>query len=141
MRVVSALIAGVVLVALTGGAGAVKASAAGVQASAATVKITKKEWGLTLSRQRVPAGKVTFVVRNIGKLDHEFVVIRTNRLAKALPVEQGRAVETGRKGRIAKFGPGQTRRLILTLRPGKYVLICNLPAHYKAGQLASFRVV
>ncbi len=65
----------------------------------------------------------------------------SDRLAKALAVEQGRAVETGRKGRIAKFGPGQTRRLILTLRPGKYVLICNLPAHYKAGQFASFRVI
>ena len=36
--------------------------------------------------------------------------------------------------------PGQTRTLTLKLTPGHYVLLCNLPAHYKAGQHADFTV-
>ena len=35
---------------------------------------------------------------------------------------------------------GQTRRLALTLNAGRYVLICNVPGHYKAGMFVGFRV-
>ena len=37
-------------------------------------------------------------------------------------------------------GPFLTKMLTLTLKPGHYVLICNLPAHYKAGQHVDFTV-
>ena len=89
---------------------------------------------------KVAAGKVTFVVRDVGHLKHEFVVIKTKRAASKLPVKGTRAVETGRVGKIAAFGPGQTKKLTLTLKPGHYALICNLPAHYKTGQHVDFTV-
>lgn len=35
--------------------------------------------------------------------------------------------------------PGHTGYLTLTLRPGRYVLACDLPGHYEAGQYADIR--
>ncbi len=48
------------------GAGAVEASAAGLSASPAKVKVTLIDFKLTPSVKRVAAGKVTFVVPNAG---------------------------------------------------------------------------
>lgn len=107
---------------------------------ASSVSVVLKEWTLKASAQRVPAGKVTFVVRNAGKMKHEFVVVRTDAAPNALPVKGAQASEAGTKGEIKAFGPGGTKRLTLTLAPGKYVLICNLPGHYKAGQRLAFVV-
>jgi hypothetical protein len=45
------------------------------------------------SAKSVPAGTVTFVVRNVGTVEHEMVVIRRD--AGALPVHAYRASETG----------------------------------------------
>jgi uncharacterized cupredoxin-like copper-binding protein len=105
-----------------------------------TVKVSEKEWGMPAVPAKVAHGKVTFVVRDVGHLKHEFVVIKTKRSAGKLPVKGARAVETGRVGKIKAFGPGQTRKLTLTLKPGHYALICNLAAHYKAGQHTDFTV-
>lgn len=131
-----------VFAAVVVGALAVAGAALGVQraASAKTVKVTEKEWGVPAVPAKVAHGKVTFVVRNVGKLKHEFVVIKTKRAAAKLPVKGAKAVETGRVGKIPEFRPGQTRRLTLTLKAGHYALICNLPAHYKAGQRSDFAV-
>ena len=130
-----------VLVALAAAAAyAVKASAVASRASNATVKVTMVEWKMTLSAPQATAGKVTFVVRNAGKKKHEFVVIRTNLAPNALLVTGGKASEKGSQGEIEEFGAGLTKKLTLTLKPGKYVLICNLLRHYKRGQFAGFRV-
>jgi uncharacterized cupredoxin-like copper-binding protein len=88
----------------------------------------------------VRAGRITFAVRNDGSLPHEFVVLRTDRPAKGLPVRGGKAVEQGRRGRLSQIAISGSRRLTLSLRPGRYVLICNLLGHYQAGQAAALRV-
>ena len=116
------------------------APAAPAQVKAATVRGTLKEWGLTVSPAKVTAGKVTFVVRNIGKKKHEFVVIKTNKAANALPMEGREASEKGAVDEIGEIAPGATERLTINLKKGKYVLICNLPGHYKRGQYAGFTV-
>jgi len=138
VRTKAAVIAVVLAAALA--VGAVGALAAGSQATAKTVKVTLNEWKVIPSVARVPAGKVTFVVRNKGHIEHEFVVIKTNKAPKALPMKGSQASEAGGKGEIEEFGPGLTKRLTLKLKAGNYVLICNLPGHYKAGQYAAFRV-
>ena len=129
----------VALAAVAAAAGAVEAWAVGSNKSDTTVKATMVEWKMTLSTKQVPAGKVTFVVRNAGFKKHEFVVIRTNRAPNALPVTDGKASEAGSQGEIEEFGPG-TKKLTLSLKPGKYVLICNLLRHYKRGQFAGLSV-
>ena len=135
---VAALVTAVM--AVGGGVAAVQASAFGSHAGDATVKATLIEWKMTLSAKQVPAGKVTFVVHNAGLKEHEFVVIRTNRAPNALPVKAYKASEVGSQGEIGEFGAGLTKKLTLTLKPGKYVLICNIAKHYGRGQRAGLVV-
>ena len=104
------------------------------------VKVLLSEWKLAPSAQGVAAGKVTFQVKNTGKLVHEFVVMRTDSHHHLLKVKGGKAVEKAVQGEIPKVAPGQTRSLTLSLKPGRYVLICNLLGHYKAGQYAALKV-
>jgi uncharacterized cupredoxin-like copper-binding protein len=133
----------VLLAALSIAIGAVAAPAGGLRQAAARVKVTLgqpgKEFSLVPSPTSAKAGKVTFVVTNKGKMEHEFVVIKTNKAPGKLPMEGDEASEKGAVGEIGSVKPGQTRRVTLTLKAGKHVLICNLPGHYKAGQYAGFR--
>jgi uncharacterized cupredoxin-like copper-binding protein len=125
----------VVAVLTAGGVGAALA-----MQSSATTKVTEKEWGVAPLPAKVKAGKVTFSVKNIGHLNHEFLVIKTTKAANKLPTKGAVAVVTGQVGKIAQFKPGVTKTITLNLKAGHYVLICNLPAHYKAGQYANFTV-
>lgn len=117
-------------------------SAAGTSAgsSSATVRVVLKEWKLTTSAGKVAPGRVTFVVRNAGKMQHELVVLRTSRHHHSLKMRGSVADEKGSEGEIARIGPGKTRRLTVTLRRGSRVLLCNLPGHYRAGQYSALRV-
>lgn len=124
------------LAAVTAAVGAVNAWAVGSHKAGATVKATMVEWKMTVAPSKVSAGKVTFAVKNAGKKKHEFVVIKTNLAPNALPVTGGKASETGSQGEIEEVEPGVTKTLTLTLKPGKYVLICNLLRHYTRGQFA-----
>lgn len=134
-----ALVGGALLTlfAAAGGAAAPRATGA---ADTAAVKVVMKEWFFKASVPRHVTGRVTFVVRNAGKMPHEFLILRTNSPARALKLRGTRAVEIGRKGRIVAFRGGATKRLTLNLPPGRYVLLCNLPGHYKAGQAIDFVV-
>jgi uncharacterized cupredoxin-like copper-binding protein len=113
--------------------------AAGLGA-ATTVRVTEKEFTLKSVPASAKPGKVTFVVRNAGKLDHEFVIVKTNRAPAKLPLKGNKASEAGRVGKIPPFKPGKTKRIALSLKAGKYVLFCNVAGHYKLGQRAGFRV-
>jgi uncharacterized cupredoxin-like copper-binding protein len=113
---------------------------AAVSRTAARIPVTEKEWGVTPRPVSAKAGSVTFVVKNIGHLKHEFVVLKTRTPAAKLKTSGAKAVITGQVGKILQFGPGQTRTLTRKLAPGHYVLLCNLPAHYQAGQRTDFTV-
>ena len=115
------------------------ASAAPAAGQAKIVTVTLSEWKLVPSLKRVPAGKVTFVIRNKGKLVHEFVLTRTNVAPAKLPTSDGVA-KVKPLAAVRNIGPGQTKRVTVTLRAGKYVLLCNLPAHYQSGQYAGLVV-
>jgi uncharacterized cupredoxin-like copper-binding protein len=104
------------------------------------VNVTEKEFTMKPSPASAKPGVVTFRVRNAGKLAHEFVVLKTNIAPGKLPVRGTKAREPGRLGKIPEFKPGKTRLLTRTLKAGKYVLLCNVPTHYKAGHFAGFRV-
>jgi uncharacterized cupredoxin-like copper-binding protein len=110
--------------------------------SAATIKLTIVEWDiLPVATTKAPPGKVTFVVRNAGKLTHEFVVIKTGKLAGNLaPPGEAEASEKGAVGEIEELKPGQVKRVTLTLTKGHHALICNLPGHYMRGQFLDFYV-
>jgi uncharacterized cupredoxin-like copper-binding protein len=121
---------------------AVVASPIGASESKTTVKIQLKEFKVLASPASAPHWFVMFEVRNTGKIRHEFVVLKTKVAPAKLPVKSGKAVETGRVGKIGalKLKPGAFRMLNLNLEAGKYVLLCNLPGHYQAGQRIGFAV-
>jgi uncharacterized cupredoxin-like copper-binding protein len=113
------------------------------QAKSTTVTATEIEWQIKLSTARVHAGKITFVVKDTGKLAHQFIVLRTSRPGKKLPLKgtQVNLALAGKvMGKVLSLTPGKSAKETVTLAAGPYVLLCNLPAHYMSGQWAAFRV-
>lgn len=88
---------------------------------AGTVNVTEKEWTITFSSSSIKAGKVTFVVKNEGAIEHNFVI-------------QGTNVE------MDATQPGQSREVSADLKPGTYTIICNIPGHEEAGMKATLKV-
>jgi uncharacterized cupredoxin-like copper-binding protein len=100
------------------------------------VAVSLSEMDMLVSSDTAPAGEVTFVVRNAGELPHELVVIRTNKDAAELPVEDVKVVER-RLDIIARtdhIAAGDEATLTAGLDAGHYVLICNLSGHYEQSQ-------
>ncbi len=125
-------------------ASAIAVSVGAVAADAVTskgvVQVGLNEFNVSPAVQGAPAGKVTFSVTNTGKVEHEFVVVKTVRPAGSLTSHGGEASEAGNVGEIGSVKPGQQKKLTLTLKAGHYSLLCNLPGHYKAGQFVDFYV-
>jgi len=44
------------------------------------------------------------------------------------------------RAKFSELEPGKWGSLTVTLPPGKYLLICNLPGHYGAGMSTEFAV-
>jgi hypothetical protein len=118
---------------------AIGALSAGAVTSKPLVAVQVDEFSVFPGTQGAPQGKVRFVVTNIGKVEHEFVVLKTNKPAGNL-LKGKEADETGAVGEIDGVPPGQARTLNLVLKRGHYALICNLPGHYMTGQFADFYV-
>jgi len=104
------------------------------------VAVTLNEFNAIPAVQGAPAGSVTFTVKNTGKVEHEFVVVKTLRPAGSLASHNGEASEAGNVGEIGSVKPGQEKKLTLTLKKGHYSLLCNLPGHSKSGQFTDFYV-
>ena len=115
------------------------AAAAAAPATPGKVGVNLSEFKVTPTASQAPSGKVTFNVKNGGSVNHEFVVIKTNKPAGSL-LQGARADETGNVGETGDLTPGAGKTLALNLKPGHYALICNLPGHYKAGQHTDFTV-
>jgi uncharacterized cupredoxin-like copper-binding protein len=112
---------------------------AGAVTSKPLVAVQVDEFSVFPGTQGAPAGKVRFVVTNIGRVKHEFVVLKTTKPAGNL-LKGNEADESGNVGEIGGIPSGQSKTLNLTLKAGHYAIICNLPGHYKTGQFADFYV-
>jgi len=103
----------------------------------------------------VPAGDVTFVVKNTGTIDHEMVVLKSSVAFDQLPVTYGGdppapvasgADKVSEAGNVGETGdpnlkPGVTRTFtIKNMVAGSYVLVCNIAKHYPKGMRAAFTV-
>ena len=75
------------------------------------------EFSVFPGTQGAPKGRVRFVVTNIGKVMHEFVVLKTAKPAGSL-LKGKEADESGAVGEIGGVPPGQARTLNLTLARG-----------------------
>jgi uncharacterized cupredoxin-like copper-binding protein len=110
----------------TGGASAktvahpAQAHATRSQALLAKVKVAASEFRFVLSSKTAKRGVVTFVVKNVGKLKHDFKI-------------------NGRKTKLIPPGQSDSLRVVF-LRKGHYPYICTVPGHAAAGMKGVFTI-
>jgi uncharacterized cupredoxin-like copper-binding protein len=144
LRLSSVVVVAVSLVACSGpGTSSASASSGG---SATTVNVTLTEFKVEFDSMTVPAGEVTFDVKNDGTVVHEFVVFRTDLAEDALP-EASDAAEVDESdsglesmGEVEDVEVGGSKSFTATLTPGTYVGICNVVGHYDSGMHIHFTV-
>jgi len=87
--------------------------------AATTVTVTIKNFRFTLSKTSAPAGKVTFKVKNLDSVKHDFKIA-----GKKTPL-------------LAK---NKSKSFTVTLKKGKkYTFICTVPTHAAAGMKGTFK--
>jgi uncharacterized cupredoxin-like copper-binding protein len=86
---------------------------AGAQRAATRVTVTASDFKYVLSKQVVPKGAATFVVKNVGAVPHDFKI-------------------AGK--RTAMLAPGASATLNVTFaKGGKFPYVCTLAGHAEAG--------
>lgn len=93
---------------------------------------------IVVDKDKVPAGKVTFEVTNDSReTEHEMIVSPISGPDVTLPYNatDNRVDEeaSGDLGEVEELKPGKSGALTLDLKPGLYVLFCNIPGHFMAG--------
>jgi len=96
------------------------AKSAEAKGAAKTVQVQEKEFKILPASLSVAAGKVTFVVKNIGKIPHDL------------------SISASQKTPLIK--PGGTANLAVTLAKGTYTLYCSVPGHRQLGMKATLKV-
>jgi uncharacterized cupredoxin-like copper-binding protein len=107
--------------------------------------LSKAKMGIKLSRDRVPVGPVTFNVTNSSKdTVHEMIVVPVDDSKKTLPyiAAENRIDEdaAGHLGEVSELDPGKSGSLTLDLKPGIYMVLCNVPTHFMGGMWKLFTV-
>jgi uncharacterized cupredoxin-like copper-binding protein len=100
------------------------------------VSSTLGEYWIHPSVTSAPAGKIEFTAKNVGQVTHELMVER-------MPMTMdgpGQPNEDAAQGMIQDMAPGASGKMTLNLKPGVYMLFCNVMGHYAAGQHTMFRV-
>lgn len=88
------------------------------------MKVTEREYRISLSATSLPAGKVTFSVHNAGHVAHELEL-------------SGAGLRTVH---VASIAPGKTRSVTVKVAGGTLSLWCPLPGHASLGMKASLKL-
>jgi hypothetical protein len=110
----------------------------------AIVRVNEKDFHISLSPDVVDSGTVQLVDHNLGPDTHELIVVRAD--GRALPMRQDgitlneEALMPRTMGSLDGEPPGTVHTLVLHLRPGRYVLFCNMLGHYLGGMHAELIV-
>ena len=89
------------------------------------IEVSASEFRFEPRAITIAAGPTTFLVRNDGMVDHDFVI------------------ERGRGNAIAAtepISPGATAQLVTTLEAGQYLLVCAIPGHREARMIGALAV-
>ena len=114
----------------------------GSAGGASSVDVARSEWSIKAATTKAKAGEVTFKITNKGATVHELAVVKSDLDSAKLPVSGAVADEKAAPvlGRSASIDAGKSEVKAFKLAAGKYVLLCNLPAHFGQGLHASFVV-
>jgi uncharacterized cupredoxin-like copper-binding protein len=122
-----ALLAAMAAIALAlAGAALAAVMSHGSASAVTTIKVTEREYKLTLSKRTTAAGTVTFTVHNAGHVKHALAV--------------SGAGSSGVK-KTSSIAPGKSRTLTVKFTSGGTVQVwCPMPGHAALGMKASLRV-
>ncbi len=101
-----------------------EAKASESAAAAQTIAVREKEFKIILAKTVLKPGKTTFVVSDVGKLQHDLAVKGPGVNGKKTPL----------------INAGSKASLTVTLAKGKYTLWCTVPGHRKLGMVATVSV-
>jgi len=111
-----------------------------------TVNISQSEFKIQADPKASPDQDISFILRNEGTIPHQFIVIKTDLAPDKLPT-QGSPSQVNLSDshltviyQYPAYPAGQANLLHLSLKPGHYVFICNLPGHYEQGMRTDFSV-
>ncbi len=87
---------------------------------------------------KIKAGEVTFEVRNDSKdTIHEMIVAPVADPTKPLPYNDNDSRveedEAGDLGEVSELDAGASGKLTVPMKPGTYILYCNVAGHYATG--------
>jgi uncharacterized cupredoxin-like copper-binding protein len=99
---------------------------------------------LRTDKTTVKPGPVRFAITNwSAAMDHEMLIVPVADQAAPLPYDFGSQTVIEDDIEVLdeiELPPGQSGALEVDLKPGRYLLICNLPGHYLHGMVAPFTV-
>jgi uncharacterized cupredoxin-like copper-binding protein len=122
----------------TTGSGTTDTVAAETQAT--TLGISMTEFKFTPANPELARGKLEITATNKGKTSHELILLKTDADPSKLP-KTGKGVSVKKSvGEIPAVAPGDSGVRTFALKPGNYVMVCNLPGHYDAGMYGSLIV-
>lgn len=118
-------------------------TACGGGSSGTTVGVELREYEITPNKISAPAGEVTFEITNAGAFVHELQVVQTDVSADQLPeLADGRFDESAADaqvlGEAKNVQAGATAKLVVKMKAGNYLLVCNMPADATEGTPAHF---
>jgi len=101
--------------------------------------------GISTDVKEVAAGDVTFEAANVSKdIVHEMIIAPVPAAGKPLPydkeTERVKEELAGSLGEVSELDPGQKGALRVELKPGKYIIYCNIPGHYALGMWTTINV-
>ena len=107
-----------------------------------TLTLDLTDFKIASDHATVPPGRTVFAIRNHASMAHEVKVIKTDLDADKLPIDgaAAKAKEDGKVGELLNISAGGSRKLVLDLVPGRYLLICNIAGHYQLGMRVSLEV-
>jgi uncharacterized cupredoxin-like copper-binding protein len=104
-----------------------------------TLQVQLSEFKIVLPTATLTPGQETFAITNVGTITHELLVFRPDVAPAQFPLtadgrinEDASAMHLLSDGDDVDPGKSQTRTVDLSA-PGTYLLVCNLPGHFKAG--------
>lgn len=98
-----------------------------------------QEFSLKASAASAKAGEVALTVRNQGKITHEFILLRTAIKAAKLKPRAGepeKVVEPGFVLELEDVEPKDRVTVVMPMKKGHYVLLCNVAGHHAGGMFA-----
>lgn len=139
--------------ALTAGGLSLVSQSPAFAAKTTLVNVTLREFKIRPKPTSVKASATKFVVKNVGVIDHEMVVVRSD--GQPLPLAADGSVDedaipvSATVGEVEDVAPGKSKKLTVKgLEPGTYALFCNVVdqsgsttlAHYAQGMHTNFTV-